>query len=87
MSEFVLTAIARRESIIQPAFMPTTLKRVRTIFIFNRTIGEQMTIEPIEHYPVITPARNFAVNVARIIERVGLGEKPRQRYAEKRTYI
>jgi len=46
-----------------------------------------MTIESIEHYFIITPARNFAVNVARIIERLGLGRKPRQRYAEKRTYI
>jgi len=36
--EFVFTAIARRESIIQPTFMPATLKRVRTIFIFNPTI-------------------------------------------------
>lgn len=83
MREIVLTAIAHRESIIQPAFMSATLKRVRTIFIFNRTIEGRMTIKPIEHYPVVTLVRvNFAVNVARIIERVG--GKPRQRYSEKR---
>lgn len=54
MREFVLTAIAHRESIIQPAFMPATLKRVRTIFIFNRAI-EGMTIGPIEHLPCRHP--------------------------------
>lgn len=81
MREIVLTAIARHESIIQSAFMPATLKRVRTIFIFNRGTDDK----PIKHYPVVTPARNFAVNVARIIERVGLDGKPRQRYAEKRS--